>query len=165
MIFSRHLVFYTYIICIVKLGVINKKNKKPSVYKHSNYRPYKWLHPINSLLNDSSRKPEIAYRIIVHKHCSYLWRISATYLNCIIDFFDNNLSGVFLQFNLHPDLARLVISLCHMMIIVAIALHFSSNYDPASWEPIAKSKILFSSVNLPSHQIIKEPQQRSHQTF
>jgi len=42
--------------------------------------------------------------------------------------------------NFHPDIARANVSIYNNMMIVAIALHFGSNFGPASWEPIARAR-------------------------
>ena len=37
MVFSKHLVYFTPNLGVVKLGILDKKNKKPRMYRHGSY--------------------------------------------------------------------------------------------------------------------------------
>ena len=76
MVFSKHLASFTPNIGIIKLGILNKKNKKPRMYRHGSYMLHKDSHPINKLVDVALSEPEIVYAIVLYKHCSYLWRMA-----------------------------------------------------------------------------------------
>lgn len=59
MTFVRHLFYHTHNIVIIKLRIMNTKNKKSQVYKDGSYIPHKEIHSINRLVTISLNKPEI----------------------------------------------------------------------------------------------------------
>lgn len=138
MTFSTYVVHYTHNFSIILLWIINYQNNIPRVYKHGSYIPHLWFHLINMLVNISLSEQQIAYRTVLHKHCTYLCRIAATYPNFIIEIYGNNVSVSFPQINLHSDPSRENMSLYHTMIIVLITLHFGGTFGPTSWELIVR---------------------------
>jgi len=110
------------------------------MYRHTSFRPHPGIHPINTLVNAALTEPEIGYGTTLYQHCQYIWRIAMTFPNCIIDSYDDDVSGAFPQLVFHPDISRANVSIYNNTMIVAIALHFGSNFGPASWEPIAQAR-------------------------
>lgn len=142
--FSRLLVYYTPNIGRLIMGILNKLHKKPRVYRHAGCKPHEDIHPINSLVDVALTEPEIGYGTTLYQHCQYLWRIAMIYPNCIIDSYDDDVSGAFPQLVFHPDITRANFSLYNNIMIASIALHFGSSWGPASWEPLARARCFIS---------------------
>ena len=85
MVFSKHLAYYTPNLGVIKLGILDKKNKKPSMYRHGSYILEDSTNPINTLVNYDLSEPAIGYAWVLKHHAAYLWRLAATYPGCIID--------------------------------------------------------------------------------
>ena len=131
-VFSSHLTAFTPNLRIIKLGILNKKHKKPQMNQHSSYISEDSTHPINKLVNCELSEPAIGYTHILREYNAYLWRLAAQYPGCTIDSYNNNINGVFPQVNHHPDIARVNVSIYGNKMIVVVALHFDGNYGPAS---------------------------------
>ena len=140
MVFSRQMARYTPNIGIIKLGILNHKHKKPRMYRHGSYVLGRDSHPINKLVDIKLSEPEIGYGTVLHRHCTFLWRIAGTYPNDIIDVYDDDVSGAFPQLTFHPELAKANVSLHDDKMILAVSLHFGGNFGPSSWEPISDAR-------------------------
>ena len=132
MVFSFHLTAFTPNLGIIKLGILNKKHKKPRMYRHGSYISEDSTHPINKLVDYELSEPAIGYVHVLRGHTTYLWRLATQYPGYTIDSYDNNISGAFPQVNHHPNIARANVSIHGDKMIVAVALHFGGNYGPAS---------------------------------
>ena len=137
---SQHLAYYTPNLGVIKLDILDKKNKKPCMYRHGSYISDDSTNPINTLVDCDLSEPAIGYAWVLKNHAAYLWRLAATYPGCTIDSYDDDVSGAFPQLTHHPDIARGNVSLHDDKMIVSIALHFGGNYGPASFEPIARAR-------------------------
>ena len=51
MVFSKHLAYVTPNLGTIKLGILDKKHKKPSMYQHESYLSKSSTNPINKLVN------------------------------------------------------------------------------------------------------------------
>ena len=125
---------------MIPLGITNKEGKKLRPYRHCSNQPHTEIHPINTLTNVNLSEPRIGYGTTLQEHCSYLWKIAATFSNCIIDFYDNDVSGAFPQIMFYLDIARANTSIYGNKMIVSTALHFGGNFGPTSWEPRARAR-------------------------
>ena len=139
MVFSSHLTAFTPNLGIIKLGILDKKHKKPRMYRLGSYISEDSTHPINKLVDCELIEPAIGYVHVLRDHAAYLWRVAPQYPGCTIDSYDTNISGAFPQVIHHPDIARANVSIRGNKIVVTVALHFGGNYGPASWEPIARA--------------------------
>ena len=135
MVFSKNLVYFTPNLGMTKLGILDKKNKKPQMYLHSSYITESSTNPINKLVDCNLSEPATGYPWVLKHQAAYLWRLAVIYLGCTIDLYDDNVSVAFLQLTHHPDITRGNINLRDNKIIVSAALHFGGNYGPASLEP------------------------------
>ena len=97
LVFSTHLAYFTPNLGIIKLGILDKKHKKPRMYCHGRYVSETSTNPINNLVDCKLSKPAIGYDTVLKKHTSYLWWIAATYLGYTIDLYDDKVSGAFPQ--------------------------------------------------------------------
>ena len=140
MVFSKHLAYFTPNLGIIKLGILDKKHKKPRMYRHGSYVTAASTNPINTLVDCKLSEPGICYATILKKHTGFLWRIACTYPGCTIDSYDDDVSGAFPQCTHHPDVARGNASIHGNKLIVSVALHFGGNYGPHSWEPPARAR-------------------------
>ena len=140
LVFSKHLAYFTPNLGIIKLGILDKKNKKPRMYRHGSYLSETSTNPINNLVDCALSEPSIGYATVLKKHAAYLWRIAATYPGCTINSYDDDISGAFPQCTHHRDIARGNTSLHGNKMIVSVALHFGGNYGPHSWEPPARAR-------------------------
>ena len=140
MVFSQHMACFTPKLGVIKLGILDKKNKKPRMYRHGSYILEYSINLINTLVDCNLRDPTIGYAWVLKHHAAYLLQLAATYPSCTIDSYNNDVSVVFLQLTHHPDIARENVKLHDNKMIVSIALHFRGNYGPASCEPIARAQ-------------------------
>ena len=85
LVFSKHLGYFTPNLGIIKLGILDKKHKKPCMYCHGSYLSKTSANLINNLVDYKLSKPAIGYETVLKKHTAYLWQISATYPCCTID--------------------------------------------------------------------------------
>ena len=122
MVFSSHLTAFTPNLGIIKLGILDKKHKKPRMYRHGSYISEVSKNPINKLVNCALSEPAIGYAHVLRDHAAYLWRLAAQYPGCTIDSYNDDISGAFLQVTHHPDIARANVSLHGDKMIVAVAL-------------------------------------------
>ena len=108
MVFSGQMARYPPTIGIIKLGILNHKHKKkPHMYRHGSYVLGRDSHPINKLVDIKISEPGT----VLHRHCTFLWRIAGTFPNGIIDIYNNDVSGAFPQLTFHPELAKANVSL------------------------------------------------------
>ena len=140
LVFSKHLAYFTPNLGIIKLGILDKKHKKPRMYCHGSYLLEASTNPINNLVDCKLSEPAIGYATVLKMHTAYLWRIAATYPGCTIDSYNDNVSGAFPQCTHHPDITRGNASLYGNKLIISVALHFSGNYGPHSWKPPARAR-------------------------
>ena len=138
MVFSSYLKSFTPNLGIIKLGILDKKYKKPRMYCQGSYISEDFTHLINKLVDCELNEPAIGYVNVLKEHAAYLWRIAAHYPGCTIDSYNDDVSRIFPQVNHHPDVARGKVSVHGNRMIVAVALHFGGNYGLANWEPIAQ---------------------------
>ena len=136
--FSSHLTLSTPNLAIIKLGILDKKHKKPRMYRHSSYISEDYTHSINKLVDCELSEPAIGYVNVLKEHAAYLWCFAAQYRGCTIYSYDDDVSRAFPQVNHHLDVGRGNVSVHGNKMIVIVALHFGGNYGPASWEPIAR---------------------------
>ena len=134
MVFSKHLVYFTPNLGIIKLGILDKKHKKPPMYWHGSFLSESPTNPVNKLVDYDLSKPAIGYATVLKQHTAFLWRMAATYPGCTIDSYNDDVSGAFPHCIHHPDIARGNVSLQGNKIIVSVAFHFGGSYGPASWE-------------------------------
>ena len=99
-----------------------------------------FTNPNNKLVGYKLSEQATGYARVLQCHTAYILRLVATYLGYMVNLYNNNVSGAFLQLNHHPDIAPGNISLQGNKIIVFVALHFGGNYDPTSWEPISRAE-------------------------
>ena len=66
MVFSSHLTAFTPNLGIIKLGILDKKHKKPRMYQHSSYISEDLTHPINKLVDCELSEPTLGY---AHTRC------------------------------------------------------------------------------------------------
>ena len=92
----NHLAYFTLNLGIIKLVIMDKKNKKPRIYRHGGYISYSSTNPINQLVDCELSEPAIGYAKVLEHHAAYLWRLEATYPGCTVDSDDNNVNGAFL---------------------------------------------------------------------
>ena len=59
MVFSSHLTAFTPNLGIIKLGILDKKHKKPRMYQHGSYISEDSTHPINKLVDCELSEPAI----------------------------------------------------------------------------------------------------------
>ena len=140
LVFSKHLAYFTLNLGIIKLGILDKKHKKPRMYRHGSYLSEASTNPINILVDCELSEPAIGYVTVLKEHAAYLWRIAATYPSCTIDLYNDDVSGAFPQCTHNPDIARGNTSMHGNKMIVSVALHFGGNYGPHSWEPPARAR-------------------------
>ena len=72
MVFSSHLTAFTPNLGIIKLGILDKKHKKPKMYRHSSYISEDSTHPINKLVNCGLSETHIGYANVLKDHAAYL---------------------------------------------------------------------------------------------
>ena len=140
MVFSKHLAYFTHNLGIINLGILDKKHKKPRIYRHESFFSESSTNPINKSVNFEISKPAIKYTTVLKQHASFLWRIVATYPDCTINLYNDDVNGAFSQCTHHPDIACGNVSLHGNKMIVSVALHFGGNYGPASWKPPAHAR-------------------------
>ena len=51
LVFSKHLAYFTPNLGIIKLGILDKKHKKPRMYRHGSYLSEVSTNPINNLVD------------------------------------------------------------------------------------------------------------------
>ena len=95
LVFSKHLAYFTPNSGIIKLGILDKKHKKPRMCCHGSYLSEASTNPINNLVDCKLSEPAIGYATVLKQHTAYLWRIAATYPGCTINLYDDGVSGVF----------------------------------------------------------------------
>ena len=137
MIFSKHLAFFIPNLGIIKLGILDMKNRKLQIYHHGSYISSTSTNPINKLVDCKLSEPAIGYTRVLDLHTVYCWKLAATYPDYMVSSYDSDVSGAFQQLNYPPDIARRNVSLLGNKIIVSVALHFGGNYGPASLKSIA----------------------------
>ena len=140
LVFSKHLAYFTPNLGIIKLGILDKKHKKPCIYCHGSYLLEASTNSINNLVECKLSEPAIGYATVLKQYTAYLWQIAATYPDCTIDLYDNGVSGAFPQCTHHPDIARDNTSLHGTKMIVSVTLHFGGSYGWHSWEPPAQAR-------------------------
>ena len=140
MISSKHLAYFTPNLGVIKLSILDKMNKKPQMYRYRSYILDSSTNPINKLVDCELSDPAIGYGKVLEHHAAYISRLAATYPGCIVDSYDDDVSGAFPRLTHHPDINRGNISLHRDKMIVSVALHFGENYGPASREPIARAR-------------------------
>ena len=140
MVFSKYLAYFTPILIIIKLGILDKKHKKPRMYRHGSFISEYSTNPINKLVNCELSKPAIGYATVLKQHAVYLWQMVETYPDCTILLYNDDISGAFPQCTHHPDIARGNVSLHGNKMIVGVVLHFGGNYGPTSWDPPAHTR-------------------------
>lgn len=160
LVFKKHLANFTPDLGIIKLGILDKKHKKTRMYCHGSYLLGASTNSINNLVNCKLSEPAIGYATVLKQHAAYLWRIAATYPGCTIDSYDNEVSGVFPLCTYYLDIARDNTSLHGNKMIVSVALHFGGNYGPHSWEPPARARCFFGTMNVPQHSLPGRNEQR-----
>ena len=109
------------------------------MYRHGSYLSEVSTNLINNLVDCELSEPAIRYATVLKEHTAYLWRIAATYPGCTIDSYDYDVNEAFPQCTHHPDIATGNVSLHSNKMIISVALHFSENYGPHSWEPSAQA--------------------------
>ena len=72
MVFSKHLVSFPPNLGVIKLGILDKKNKKPQMYRHGSYISDSSTNPINNLVNCGLSEQAIGYVWVLKHHTAYL---------------------------------------------------------------------------------------------
>ena len=65
MVFSRYLAYFTPYLGITKLGILDKKHKKPRMYRHGSFLSESYTNPINKLVDCKLSKPAIRYATVL----------------------------------------------------------------------------------------------------
>ena len=78
MVFSKHLAYFTPNLGITKLGILDKKYKKPRMYCHGSFLFKSSTNPINKLVDYKFNKTIIGYTTVLKQHVALFWRITAT---------------------------------------------------------------------------------------
>ena len=92
MILSWNLTVFTQNLGIIKLWILNKKHKKPRMYRHSIFISEDPSNPIIKLVDCDFSEPAIGYANILKGHTVYLWRLAAKYSGCTINSYNDNVS-------------------------------------------------------------------------
>ena len=85
-IFSKHLAYFTPSLGVIKLGILDKKNKKLRMCCHGSYISYLFTNPINQLVDCKLSELAIGSAKALEHRAAYLWRLTATYPGCIVDY-------------------------------------------------------------------------------
>ena len=73
LVFSKHLAYFTPNLGIIKLGILDKKDKKPRMYRHGSYLSGASTNPINNLVDCELSEPAIGYTTVLKEYTAYLW--------------------------------------------------------------------------------------------
>ena len=95
MVFNKHLAYFTPNVGIIKLGILNKKHKKPRIYWHGSFLSESFTNPINKFVDCEHSKPVVGFTTVLKQYTPFLWRIAATYPCCTIDSYDDDVRGTF----------------------------------------------------------------------
>ena len=68
LVFSKYLAYFTSNLGIIKLGILDKKHKKPRMYRHGSYLSEASTNPINNLVDCKLSEPAIGYATVLKKH-------------------------------------------------------------------------------------------------
>ena len=72
MVFGKHLAYFTPNLGVIKLGILDKKNKKSQMYQHGSYISESSTNPINKLVNCRLSEPAIGYAWVLKHHAACL---------------------------------------------------------------------------------------------
>ena len=72
-VFSKYLAYFTPNLGVIKLGILDKKNKKPHMYRHGSYISNSFTNPINKLVDCNLSEPAIDYAWVLKHQAAYLW--------------------------------------------------------------------------------------------
>ena len=70
MVLRKHLAYFTPNLGVIKLGILDKKNKKPRMYCHGSYISDACNNPINKLVNHEFSEPAIGYAKVLEHHAA-----------------------------------------------------------------------------------------------
>ena len=93
LVFSKHMLKYTYNIGIIILGMLVKQNKKLRMYIDCNFFPFIGMKLVNRLVKVNIIKLEIDYITTLHNFCCFLWRLAITYSGNIFESYNDNKKG------------------------------------------------------------------------
>ena len=65
LVFSKYLAYFTSNLGIIKLGILDKKHKKPRMYCQNSYLSEASISPINNLVNYKLSEPAIGYTTVL----------------------------------------------------------------------------------------------------
>eukprot|EP00957_Ditylum_brightwellii_P088860 6766301-Ditylum_brightwellii.AAC.1 len=85
-------------------------------------------------------EPEVTFGQALPKHLIRMWNLRISYLNEDILLWNDDATGAFRQYKLHPDIAQGFSFIIEQLLFVPCGNTFGSNTSPVNWEPIREAR-------------------------